>query len=55
MVGLTAAALFRCAWRGSGADDERLAGGLHDFAGHGPQLVDLEHAPDLREQAVNEP
>jgi hypothetical protein len=39
----------------SGADDERVAGGLDDFAGDGLQLVDLEHAPGLREQAVNEP
>jgi hypothetical protein len=39
---------------GSGADDERFAGGFDDFARDGLQLVDLEHAADLGEETVDE-
>jgi hypothetical protein len=36
------------------ADDEGVAGGLYDFAGHGRQLVDVEDPGDLREEALDE-
>ena len=42
--------------RGSGEpDDEVLAGGLDDFVGDGGEVVDVEDAADLGEEAVHEP
>jgi hypothetical protein len=39
---------------GSGAEEERFAGGFDDFGGEGVELVDVADALDLGEEALDE-
>jgi hypothetical protein len=46
------AAAVRGGAASEGADNERFAGGLDDFLGHGAELVDFQDALDLGDESA---